>query len=324
MDILDDDDKIPKDTQENMHSIQEEDEELEQYSKHMRTGSSIEDDEDSEEEFNKRQVTGYEETDRADIEDLQVAGTKTQLKYQEDTQVQIPDINIPDNTVNREIQDNTLNRDIQDVVAGLQDLDIDVGMPQNQRVADETIPISTNTDKTDFSIHGKSVTQFNAVEDAEEEKENVTQFSVHNEPQDVPQDEAVEQPPQEISEDQIDVHPSSPKQNSPEGNEHLHTEEQEDLEGTFQEYEFGENDLLSRTKIYGKSGVSPHKEEGEGGAKKLDFDSKPELTGTERDNDGRENTQLGSQEIIHENTPSEDPLQKYSVLKKHTPSPEQE
>ncbi|CAI2384210.1 unnamed protein product [Moneuplotes crassus] len=268
-----------------MHSIKEEDEELEQYSRHMRTGSSIEDDEDPEEDFNQRQDSKFVDTDdRDDIEDLQVAGTRTQLQYQEEdsTKNVIPDVQIPDSTINREIQDNTLNRDIQNVVQGIPGLDSEFGgivMPLNS--PDETIPVSSTTNKTDFPVHEKSVTQFNASSLPQEEPQidDGTKFSIHQEVE-YPEEEQdqITFSGKKVSEEIPDETPQEEIENN------FDTNPDELEEGTFQEYEFGEGDLLSRTKVFGKSSTDqdPDSKDIETEPPRGNFDTKPELTGTEK------------------------------------------
>ena len=150
-----------------MHSIQEEDEEQDQYSRLMRTGSSIEDDEDPEADFNARQGTGYESSDaRPDIEELAVAGTKTQLRYQEEDKNEIE-------------QNKILNEDIQD----LEENNYENKLCENteEELPSETIPVQSKINETQFSVHGLN-TQCLDQPHIEHEEEIVESPSIENPP----------------------------------------------------------------------------------------------------------------------------------------------
>ena len=272
-----------------MHSIQEEDEDLEQYSRHMRTGSSIdEDDHNSEEEFNMREPTGYiSKNDRDDIDDMEIAGTKTQLKYQKEDE---------------KVSDNNLNEDIKDVApdsfnAWKEDKFEEIHEESN--LLSETIPIGTQNDATQFSIHD-SKTQFSvhSPDNEAEWTENLdeirvpsqTTFSVHK-VVDNPEDQNDENATKfSVKTPEEDIPDETPKTEERSINELVinlgqNKVEEEDLEeGTFEDYELGQDELPSRTKVFGKAILQPNAENQdiEKERQKLDFDPKPELTGTEK------------------------------------------
>jgi len=130
-----------------MHSIQEakeeEDEEFENYGKGMRTGLSIEDD-DQDDDFNKREATtsnynnqdNEDLDDRADIEDMVIAGTKTQMQYQDE----IAKTCSPNKSNN---QTKTLNQDLEEAYEDIEE----------KKIENQTIPIVTNNNMTQFSVH---------------------------------------------------------------------------------------------------------------------------------------------------------------------------
>ena len=143
-----DEDEVPSS---HMHSIQEakdeEDYDLQEYGKGMRTGLSIEEDE-PDDEFNKREATNVipDQTDisrfpdRDDIEDMVVAGTKTRLKHQTND---IPTY-VDQNTSPSKYIDNTQQQFEEDK----QELDIQT----------ETIPVDTTNNMTQFTVHNNEAT----------------------------------------------------------------------------------------------------------------------------------------------------------------------
>lgn len=146
LDILDEE---PYQMQSIQETKEEEDEDLETYKLGMRTGLSIEDDE-HEDEFNHRVGTHYQSSDvRDDIDDMMVAGTKTQLQYQEEEKEETLQIN-------NDIQNEEEIHKRRDSIPSNND-------DYNEEAYQETIPVDTPHDATQFSIHN-SATQFSVHE----------------------------------------------------------------------------------------------------------------------------------------------------------------
>jgi len=144
-----------------MHSIQEahEEEELEYFSKGFRTGSSIEDD-DSDDEFNKRVDTQFVATDaRDDIDDMDIAGTKTQLQYENQTSSTL------NRATNMQQYEEAENDDQNEYEREPKREEV------QEDIQDQTIPVSTPHDGTQFTVHNSDA-EFSI-------KGSATKFSVH-------------------------------------------------------------------------------------------------------------------------------------------------
>jgi hypothetical protein len=158
----------PKEAQ--MHSIQEvrEEDELEHYSRGMRTGLSIEDDEA--EEFNRRVDTHFQYTEdgREDIEEMPVAGTQTIVNHQQ--QEEHPQQQLDDYEEIEEDEQDYENYEDEEQFNGDEHQDI---------VGDQTIPIEQPQDATQFSVHN-SGSKYDQTEHIEIPQETAPVFIDHN------------------------------------------------------------------------------------------------------------------------------------------------
>lgn len=142
-----------EDKESRMHSIQETNEEnldeFDQIGQGMRTGLSMEDDE-PEDDFNKRDHTPNKarETedldDREDIDEMDVAGTQTRLQYQSHNE-------IAKKVYRKYSPKKNLNSDLHEIEEE----------KINKDYLSDTIPVSTQKDITQFSVHGNKITKFN-------------------------------------------------------------------------------------------------------------------------------------------------------------------
>lgn len=152
-----------------MHSIQEakEEDELEHYSRGMRTGSSIEDDEA--EEFNKRVDTHFEYTEdaRDDIDEMPVAGTQTRVKYQQQEEAHQQNDDYEEDEEDAQDYENYENEE-----------EFDQNEPE-ETVKDMTIPIEQPQDATQFSVHN-SGSKYDKTENIEISQETAPVFINHN------------------------------------------------------------------------------------------------------------------------------------------------
>lgn len=295
----------------------EEDENEDQYSRHMRTGSSIEDDE-HEDDFNAREPTGFvSQGTREDIEDMYVKQTKSIADSNQKLNQDIMHIEEePEDTNEDSHQDND-----QD---GYQEYE-EVEYPKRGKFQDyvekaladvpsETVQFNQSENNTQ-----EIYTRFDVEHvDQKEVIDDHTTFSINqvndqNEQDYNDSDYKVEeyyQEPASQKKSQPIIDKISPKSDRENGNDSDNHEESLE-EGTFEEYEFGQDELPSRSKVFKEPILSTSNhyqskfnfldENSPQKGKKLDFDSNPKLIKSPiKDNDYEDiNDSLDEQQNEH-------------------------